>query len=418
MNRNILHLRVEGFPVAVERIRDPSLKGRPVVICSRHSPRSPILGVSREAKAEGITRGLPLTKALRRCRTMAVLSPDEGRYRKAAQAISRLLERYSPLVEWDPWGRFYVDMTGTDRLFGAMQDSAFRIRREVQGSMGFLGTLGIASNKLVSGVAARVVESHGDLYAVPRGSEASFLAPLRIDVLPAARARKDRALLSEFNIRLVEELTAFSISQLTAVFGSRGVLLHRQSLGIDERPVRPPESKPFVLEERTLDEDTNDDALLLGIVYGMMERACSRMRAKGVMARTLWLHLRHSDGFDVTRRLNLKHPSVTDPLLFRKIEPFFLGAAFRRQRIGYLSLTFTDLFVPAAQLALFRTAVLNPKEGAQKAEALVAALDSIRTRYGEHAVAWGRTWGLPGRERLALPGNGRSVLSEASSSGL
>ena len=366
------------------------------------------MGVSREARREGVFRGLPLTKALQRCRRMVVLPPDEGRYRKAAQEISRLLERYSPLVEWNPWGRFYVDMTGTGRLFGGMQNSAFQIRREIQAAMGFMGTLGIASNKLVSGVAARVVESHGDLYAVPRGSEASFLAPLRIGVLPAVRARKDRALLDEFNIRFVEELTTFSATQLTAVFGRRGILLHRQAMGIDERPVRPPESKPFVLEERTLEEDTNDDGLLLGILYGMMERACSRMRRKGFVARTLWLHLRHSDGMDITRRLRFQDPSTTDLLLFQEVEPFFLKTAFRRQRVGYLSLTFTDLLVPIAQLTLFQAASSHRKE-----EALVSALDTIRTRYGERAVGWGRTWDLPGSDRLRLPGNVRPGLPEA-----
>jgi hypothetical protein len=154
---------------------------------------------------------------------------------------------------------------------------------------------------------------------------------------------------------------------------------------------------------------------LLGIVYEMMERACSRMRMKGVAARTLWLHLRHSDGFDITRRLKFRDPSPTDPLLFREIEPFFLKSAFRRQRIGYLSLTFTDIFVPTAQLALFQTRVAHPKP-----EALVSALDAIRSRYGERAVEWGRTWGLPGgagsgtpalpgktgpeKDRSALPG--------------
>ena len=270
MNRHILHLRVDGFPVAVERLRDASLRNRPVVICARHSPRSLIFSASPEARKEGIREGLPLTKALRRCRGLVVCPPDEDMYRKASGEISRVLEGYSPLVESGHWGRFYVDMTGTRRIFGDVQDSAFSIRSGVRDSVGLEGTLGIGSNKLVSGVAARVVETHGDLYAVPSGSEASFLAPLRVRMLPAVRVRKDRTMLEEFNIRIVRQLASLSILQLTSVFGKRGVLLHRQALGIDESPVRPPASKPFVLEEKTLDEDTNDDDVLLGVLFGMM----------------------------------------------------------------------------------------------------------------------------------------------------
>lgn len=385
MSRNILHLRVDGFPVAVERLRDSSLRGKPVVICARHTPRSLIFSASREARAEGIWEGLPLTRALRRCRHLMVLPPDERLYRKAADEVSRVLGTYSPLVESGLWGRFYVDMTGTTRLFGDTQDSAFRIRGRVQDSVGLAGTLGIGSNKLVSGVAARVVETHGDLYAVPSGSEASFLAPLRVRMLPALRDRKVRTLVEELNIRMIRELAALSILQLNAVFGKRGVVLHRQALGIDDRPVRPPESKPFVLEEQTLDEDTNDDGVLLGMLFGMMERACRRMRAMGVLPRTVWFHLRHTDGVDVTRRLSLHTPTTTDWLLFRELEPVYLKASERRQRIRYMSLTFTDLIFPTPQMTLFESLTHSSKE-----ESLVAALDRIRERHGEKAVRWGR----------------------------
>ncbi|MCJ7813320.1 hypothetical protein MUP95_08415, partial [bacterium] len=191
MNRNIVHLRIDGFPVAVERLRDTSLKEKPVVVCSRHSPRSLISSSSREARREGVWEGLPLTKALQHCRRLIVLPPDERLYRQTENQVIHLLERYSPLVESGHWGRFYMDMTGTARLFGNVQNSAFRIQREVFTSIGLRNTLGAGSNKLVSSIAARVVESHGDLYAVPFGSEASFLAPLRAKILPAVHNQKD-----------------------------------------------------------------------------------------------------------------------------------------------------------------------------------------------------------------------------------
>lgn len=389
MVRNILHLRVDGFPVAVERLRDPSLKDRPVVVCARHSPRSLIFSASREARKEGVFEGTPLTRALRRCRSLVILPPDEELYQKAAGEINKVLERYSPLVEPGRWGRFYVDMTGTGRLFGGVQDSAFRILNRVQDSVGLKSTLGAGSNKLVSGVAARIVESHGDLYAVPSGSEASFLAPLRVEMLPAVQAVKDKTLLREFNIRMIRQLAAFSITQLTLVFGKRGIVLHRQALGIDDSPVRPPDSKPFVLEERNLDQDTNDDCVLLGILYGMMERACQQMRIKGILPRTIWLHLRYTDGMDVTRCLRLQDPLVTDKFLFGKLEPFYLKTSFRRLRVRYMSLTFTDLILRPAQLSLFGDSC-KP----QKQEGLVSAMDKIRTRYGRSAIKLGRTLDL------------------------
>jgi DNA polymerase-4 len=385
MQRDILHLRIDAFPVAVERLRNSALNGKPVVVCSRHSPRSLIFSASPEARTEGVFPGQPLTQALKRCRRLVILPPDDSLYQRAARAIGRILGHYSPLVESAP-GRFFADMSGTARLFGGVQDSAWHIRHEVRESVRLSGTVGAGSNKLVSGVAARVAARYSDLCSVPLGSEASFLAPLQVRMLPAVRTKTEKALLSEFNIQWNRQLAAIPPLQLTAVFGRQGALLHRQALGIDNTPVLPPGTKPFVLEETTLPEDSNDDRILLGLLYGMTERACARMRDQGVFPHTVWLHLRYSDGVDITRRLTLKAPTVTDPLLFRLLQPFYLKTSFRRQRIRYLSLTFTDLEFSLNQLALFD----RPADH-QKADRLVHALDTLREKYGISSIQFGRT---------------------------
>jgi nucleotidyltransferase/DNA polymerase involved in DNA repair len=235
-------------------------------------------------------------------------------------------------------------------------------------------------------VAAKVVASHGDFCAVPVGSEASFFAPLRVGMLPCVRSRTEKALLAEFNIRFIRHLSAIPLIQLAAVFGKLGPVLRRQAFGIDETPVRPPGTKPFVFEEKTLDEDTNDDGILSGVLYGMMEKACRSMRAQKLLPKTVWFHLRYSDGVDATRRHGFDRPSNVDPILFRMLEPFFLQTNSRRQRVRYLSITFTDLFAPPAQLSLFESS------GPEKEYALISALDKIRAKYGEGTVRFGRMW--------------------------
>lgn len=381
MHRHVLHLRVDAFPVVVEQLRDKSLRSRPVVVCSRHSPRALIYSASPEARAEGVFENLPLTVALKRCKRLVILPPDEGLYQRASKAVAGVLNRFSPLVEPGGWGRYYMDVSGMARLHGDLQDAAFRIRNEVSDVVRLPGTLGIASNKLVSGVAARVVASSGDLYAVPAGSEASFLAPLRVRLLPAVRSKTERSLLAEFNIRTAGQLAGISVAQLAAVFGRFGGVLHRQSLGIDPRPVLPPSTKSYILEENTLDEDSNDDAVLLAVLYRQMERACRRMRAKGVAAKTVWIHIRYADGMDATRRKRLEIPTLIDPLLFRILQPLFVQTDYRRQRIRYLSLTFTDLCAAPDQMDLFSAGRTEDRE-----TRLVHALDVIRTKYGETAI--------------------------------
>jgi DNA polymerase-4 len=387
MLRSILHLRIDAFPAAVERIRNPSLRRRPVAVCPRHSPRSVIFSASAEARREGVHDGLPVTEALKRCPGLVILPPDDPLYRRAAAAVAKVLGRYSPYVEPASWGRFYADLSGTDRLFGGGPDAARRILRDVGETVRFEGTVGLASNKLVSGVASRVVRPGGDLCQVPGGSEASFLAPLRVRLLPAVRRGAEAGLLSEVNIRVVQQLAGVPLPQLVAVFGKTGLVLHRQALGIDEAPVRAPESKPFVLEEETLAEDTNDDAALLSVLYGMTEAACLKLRVKGLLPRTVWLHVRYSDGMDATRRLGLGRPTAVDPALFRLIEPLFLQTNARRQTVRYLSLTLTDLAPPPAQLELFDAAADS------REERLVAAVEAVRKRQGGGILQFGRTFG-------------------------
>ena len=455
MLRNILHFRIDAFPVAVERLRNPALRARPVAVCPRHSPRALVFSASREAREEGVAEGLPVTVALKRCPRLMLQQQDEALYGRASEAVARVLRRYAPLVESGTRGRFYADLSGTGRLFVGARDAAFRILRDVSDSVRFEGTVGLASNKLVSGVAARVIRYCGDLCEVPAGSEAPFLAPLRVRLLPAVR-KAEAPLLAEFNIRFVEQLAGIPLPQLVRVFGRFGCVLHRQALGIDESPVHSPEVKPFVLEEETLAGDTNDDAVLLSVLRLLADRACSRMRAKNVFARTAWLHIRYSNGMDTVRRLRLNLTASvseriqmssslqiedTPPLaavsfnltasafplacrgarertqkplslpiedsrsslpgsvncpalgriLFRLIAPAFLRANASRQRVRHLSLTLTDLTPSGMQLGLFDGIPALARE-----EKLACAVESLRGKYGFSSVGFGLQWDLPG----------------------
>ncbi len=137
--RHILNLRVASFPLAVERLRDSTLKHIPVVVCSRHSPRSLIYSVSPEARKEGVFEGQPLTQALQNCRRLVILPPDTKLYQQASQEIVSKLSVFSPLVEPRHWGRFFIDMTGTQRLFGEIQDTAIQMRRAVSDGRASVG---------------------------------------------------------------------------------------------------------------------------------------------------------------------------------------------------------------------------------------------------------------------------------------
>ena len=123
--------------MAVERVVDHRLRGRPVIVATAGSARASVYDMSEEAYASGVRKGMLLGRALGRCRDAAVLPPHPDRYQRAMAALLGQARRYSPRVEMtDTQGHLFVDATGTGRLLGPPPDVAIRIRRAVSDALG------------------------------------------------------------------------------------------------------------------------------------------------------------------------------------------------------------------------------------------------------------------------------------------
>ena len=251
MDRHIIHLHIPSFPIAVARAIRPELRGRPVAVAPLYSERALILSVSAEARQEGLFKGMPLGKAMKFCPGLTVLPPDHDLTTKACQVLAGVVARYTPLWEPSQPGHVYLDVTGTDRLWGRAKDAAKRLRREIKEQAHLSGTVGVASNKMVSSIASQIIRSEGVL-DVDHGREPSFMAPLKVDVLPGIGPVRRRILLEELNITLVRQIVAFDMGSLKLVFGQQAYVIHQRALGIDPTPVFPPSTEPTVAEEVTL----------------------------------------------------------------------------------------------------------------------------------------------------------------------
>lgn len=403
MDRTVLHVDIAAFPIAVERVIEPRLRGRPVVLAPPGSARAPVLVASQEAVREGVRAGMPLPLALRRCPGVAVLHPNEPLYRRATGALLTLLGGYSPLVEPAAPGQTVLDLTGTARLFGAAQDTAARIRGEIEARLRLRPTVGLATSKLVSRVAARLIRPDGLCDVFP-GSEAPFLAPLPVGLLPAARGGT-RERLSDLNVARVADLLRFSPAQLVVAFGPHGEQLRCQALGIDASPVRPPEAAPAVVEEATLAEDSNEEAALLRALFGLCERAGARLRRLEARARRLRVTLRHSDAVVARREERLAPPIAADLLLFAAARAIGERARARRVRVRWIELRCLEIARQPRQLTLFGPEAFAGDGGARggAAETLAEAVDQIRGRFGEAVIVAGRMFaGRPGARAICL----------------
>jgi DNA polymerase-4 len=386
MFRHIIHLHIPAFPIAVARVSQPELRDRPVAVAPPHSERALILSASPEARREGIFKGMPLGKATKFCPDLTVLPPNRDLTGKACQILAKVVTQYTPLWEPSRPGHIYLDLTGTDRLWGRAKDAASRLRREIKNHLHFSGMVGVAGNKMVSNIASRIVSSEGVL-DVDHGQESSFMAPLKASVLPGIGHVRRKILLEELNISLVREVAALDMDTLKLVFGRQAYVIHQRALGIDPTPVYPPRMEPTVAEEVTLPQDENDDEKLLGILYGLVERCSHQLLSRALFPRKAGLVFRYTDQEEITRRINLPHASFWDFDLYAPLERIFLRACRRRVRVRFMRVWFRDFSPPASQLSLFpaRSPITEKK-------ALVTqALNRIRERYGETTIQYGRT---------------------------
>jgi DNA polymerase IV len=378
MEREIIYMTVANFPVAVERVIHPELRGRPVVVAPRGAARSIVTALSSEARAAGIRPGMALARAVRYCRDMVVLPPNEPLYLRASRAIFRVLEDFSPLLEPSGHGHAYLDITGTGRLFGPPRDTAWKAQKEIRSRLRLEASLGIASNKLVSRIASEVIQPAG-LQDVPHGNEPSFLSPLPVRLLPGVGPQTE-AQLADLNLRVIHDIAAMRMEHLALAFGRLGFGLYQHARGIDRTPVYPMRAVPAVEEARVLPEDSNDCEALKRVLREICERAVRQLREKKQRAGRMELCLRFADYREESRKLKLAPPLQSSTILYACALPVLNLVLERRTRVRSLHLTLTDLSAGSVQMELFADPV--PERNVK----LELALDTLRRRYGEKAV--------------------------------
>jgi len=385
MDRDILHIYIPSFPIALARISEPKLRSRPVAVAPGHSERAPIQHISKEARSEGIFEGMPLFRARRLCPSLVILPPDPVRVSCGSRALVKLTCEYSPV--WEPCsaGRLYLDITGSARLFGPGRDAALKLQQDLVRRLDLRGCVGVAGNKLVSKIAAGYLHRPG-ICDVLHGSESQFIAPLPVTVIPGIGETRQRILLADLNLSLVGQVASLTLAQLSLPFGPFAPLLFHRARGVDPSPVLPPRRAPVISRDSLLDDEGNDDTIILAELYRLTEECGLDLRQRGKALTRLRLTITHSDGLSRQRSASLKDPIDMDARIFRVVERLFQESSGRRVGIKWMNLACEELTETRGQLEMFTDT--GRRDGDSS---LQEALDIVRGRYGMGAVSWGRT---------------------------
>jgi nucleotidyltransferase/DNA polymerase involved in DNA repair len=236
---------IPHFPVAVERQRDPALRGRPVVIGETADQRKAVLDCSPETEAQGARAGMPLRQALALSCDAVFLPPHPSLYRDVFESVLEALEGFSPEVEESSLGRAYLNVAGLALHYEGELDMGERIIRSLRDTTGLVASAGIAEGKFVAWTAA-VTSEPGQVCTVPAGKEAEFLCPLDLSLLPAAPDTLRR--LELYGLHTMGDLAALPLGPLQAQFGGEGKRLWELAQGVDKEALRPRRQEEVLVE--------------------------------------------------------------------------------------------------------------------------------------------------------------------------
>jgi len=385
-------LDLDTFFVSVERLLDPSLVGKPVIVGGRPGERGVVTAASYEVRVLGVRSGMSLKRAVELAPGAVYLPTRHGVYGGYAERVRKIAESYTPVSQVASIDEMFLDFSGCENLYLAPGDPGpdFTIERvvrqltdEIQATVGLPASAGIAASRSVAKVASGAAKPRGVLL-VPRGAELAFLGPLPVRRFPGIGPVAEEKL-HALGLMTLADVAAAPAPTLRRVFGAWTESIRQSCLGHGahelgrERPAFQ-EHDPAgitlgtISNERTFREDVRDPDCIDAMLSGLCERVCWRARKRGVKARTVSLKLRYAD-FQTLLRSRTVTPTCSELELYPVVRDLFDRARTRRTAIRLLGICLSGLSLGGEQLSLF-----------DQREPLHRAMDGIRERYGYDAL--------------------------------
>ena len=375
-NRSILHLDLDAFFVAVEQLRNDSLRGKPLLI-GGSSNRGVVASCSYEARAFGVRSAMPMRQALQLCPDALVLRGDMETYSKHSALVRAVIEDQAPMYEQASIDEFYLDLTGMDKYIGCWKWST-ELRQRIIKETGLPLSFGLSVNKTVSKVGTGEAKPNGTKL-IQAGEEKNFLAPLPVGKIPSIGRETERRP-SLMGVRTCRILSEVPPRLLQREFGKHGLIMWKKANGEDDSPVVPYREQDSISTERTFHADTIEMRFLHDEIRKQTAQLAYQLRALGKLTACVTVKLRYADFNTFTKQAKISYTAQDSPLVAQTLS-LFDRLYERRQAIRLVGVRFSELVQGSSQLNLF--------DDTAKESRLLDAMDKIRDRFGKSAVGRG-----------------------------
>ncbi|MDG2384719.1 MAG: DNA polymerase IV [Pirellulaceae bacterium] len=377
----ILHIDMDAFYASVEQRDAPQLRNRPVIVGGSSAGRGVVCAASYEARKFGIHSAMPAAQAKRQCPHAIFLSPRMSHYAEISAQIREIFHRYTPLIEPLSLDEAFLDVTGSEALFGTSEQIGQQIKAEIAAEVDLIASVGIAPNKFLAKIASDLEKPNGFVVVTAEQVD-GFLAPLPVSRLWGVGRITGQAF-SRIGVRTIADLRRLPLQSLIDQFGEHGAHLAKLSHGIDPRPVIPDRQAKSISHETTFAQDISDQAVLRAWIVELANQVAWRLRQHNFLGRTVQLKIRLADFQTMTRAQQLPTPTnVTD-----EIQSTALGI-LEQQRFAQ-PIRLLGLSVSGLDNNVLRQKNLFHESTHDTQQRIDAATDQIRDRFGKSSLTRG-----------------------------
>ena len=371
-NRAIVHMDLDSFFVSVERLKDPSLIGKPIAIGG--TQRGVVASCSYEARKFGVHSAMPSVTAKRLCPQLVFIKHDMQDYSRYSRMVTDIIARESPLFEKSSIDEFYIDISGMEKFFGSWK-WACGLKQKIVEETGLPISFGLSINKIVSKIATREAKPNGQLQVLA-GQEKAFLAPLPIGKIPMLGKKSEEAL-QGLGLYTIGDLAAAPVKKLEKILGKSGKYFWERANGIDNSTVEPDWERKSMSSETTFREDSSDKEAIRIILFKIAEELCYDLRKEGLLTGCVTVKIKYAD-FEVQSMQTTIPYTSSDHLVMERVEELFKNVYKGVRPIRLAGIRFSHLIYGSPQLSMFENDI--------KAMKLYKAMDDIRKKFGNDAV--------------------------------
>lgn len=369
----IAHFDLDSFFVSVEILKNPSLKGKPVIV-GGHNERGIVTTCTYEARKFGVHSAMPMKTAMRLCPQAIVVSGTYTDYTKYSNWVTQIIASKAPLFEKASVDEFYIDLQGMDRFFDPLKWT-IELRALIINETGLPISFGIAKNKMVAKMATNEAKPNGYLQ-IPLGKEKEFLAPLEVNKIPGIGEQANK-ILTYHKIKFIRDIHNSTPETLENLLGKWGYELWNKAHGSQTSTINGYGESKSISKENTFHENVTDVSYLMSEIVRMTEKICFDLRKEKKVAGCVTIKLRYPDFETTSRQASIPYTSADDQII--PIAKALFHQLYKKGKpVRLLGVRLSNFSNDALQANLFHDT--------ERKNGLYKALDDVKNRFGKSSV--------------------------------